>query len=73
MLRWGLSISDGYDCGSEQTAEHITSGRCPEGINGTIDLDDETRSWLENNALDVRVVSDGTREKKKNNSLSKTQ
>ena len=63
-----LSTSDSCDCGAEQTADHITSGRCPiyrppEAINGLIDLDDKTRVWLENNALDVRVVSDGTREK----------
>ena len=55
---------------SEQTADHITSGRCPiyrppEGINGLIVLDDETRAWLENNALDIWVVRDGTRKKKK--------
>ena len=29
MLRWGLSTSDCCECGAEQTAEHITSGRCP--------------------------------------------
>ena len=51
------STSDSCDCGAEQTAEHITSGRCylyrpPEGMNGLIDLDDETRVWLENSALD---------------------
>ena len=27
MLRWGLSTSDCCDCGAEQTADHITSGR----------------------------------------------
>ena len=37
----------------------------PEEINGLIDLDDETRAWLENNALDILVVSDVTREKNK--------
>ena len=36
---------------TEQTADHITSGRPPEEINGLIDLGDETRTWLENNAL----------------------
>ena len=56
MLRWGLSTSDCCDCGAEQTAEHITSGRCPiyrppEVIHGLIELDDTT--WLENCALDV--------------------
>ena len=70
MLRWGLSTNDNCDCGTEQTADHITSGRCPiyrppEGINGLIVLDDETRAWLENNALDIWVVRDGTRKKKK--------
>ena len=70
MLRWGLSTSDCCDCGAEQTAEHITSGRCPtyrppEGIQGLIDLDDMTRTWLENCALDVWPMCDGTREKKK--------
>ena len=49
-------------------ADHITSGRCPiyhphEEINGLIDMDDETRAWLANNALDNLVVSDVTREK----------
>ena len=41
MLRWGLSTNDCCECGAEQTAEHITSGRCPiyrppEGIHGLI-------------------------------------
>ena len=58
MLSWGLSTNDSCESGAEQTADHITSGRCPiyrppEGINGLIVLDDETRSWLENNALDI--------------------
>ena len=58
MLRWGLSTNDSCECGAEQTADHITSGRCPiyrppEGINGLIVLDDEPRAWLENNALDI--------------------
>ena len=58
MLRWGLSTSDFCDCGAEQTAEYITSGRCPvyrppEGIHGLIELDDMTRTWLENCALDM--------------------
>ena len=72
MLRWGLSTSDCCDCGAEQTADHITSGRgrCPvhsppEGIHGLIELDVKTRTWLENSVLDVWVVCDGTREKKK--------
>ena len=61
MLRWGLSTSDCCDCGAEQTAEHITSGRCPihrppEGIQGLIDLDVMTRTWLENCALDVWLM-----------------
>ena len=69
MLRWGLSTNDSCECGAEETADHITSGRCPiyrppEGINGLIVLDDETRAWLENNALDIWVVRDGTRKKK---------
>ena len=38
---------------------------CLLGNYGIIDLDDETRAWLENNALGVRVVPDGTRKKKK--------
>ena len=33
-------------------------------INGLIDVDDKTRAWLGNNALDIRVVPDSTREKK---------
>ena len=58
MLRWGLSTSDCCDYGAEQTAEHITSGRCPiyrppEGIHGLIELDDMTRTWLENCAVEV--------------------
>ena len=60
MLRWGLSTSDCCDCGAEQTADHITSGRgrCPvhsppEGIHGLIELDVKTRTWLENSVLDV--------------------
>ena len=58
MLRWGLSTSDCCDCGAEQTAEHITSGRCPiyrppEGIHGLTELDVMTRTWLENCSLDV--------------------
>ena len=58
MLRWGLSPSDCCECGVEQTAEHITSGRCPiyrppEGIHGLIELDVMTRTWFENCALDV--------------------
>ena len=58
MLRWGLSTSDCCECGAEQTAEHITSGRCPiyrppEGIHGLIELDVMTRTWLENCAMDV--------------------
>ena len=58
ILRWGLSTNESCDCGAEQTADHIPSGRCPiyrppEGINGLIDLDDETRAWLENNALAI--------------------
>ena len=69
MLRWGLSTNDSCECGAEQTVDHITSGRCPiyrppKGINGLIVLDDETRAWLENNALDIRVVRYGTRKKK---------
>ena len=69
MLCWGLSTYDSCDCG-----DHITSGRSPtyrppEGINGLIDLDDETRSWLENNALDTLVVRDGTRKKKKSSPI----
>ena len=74
MLRWGLSTSDCCDCGAEQMADQITSGRCPnhrtpEGMHGLIELDVKTRTWLENSALDVWVVCDGTREKK-NISLS---
>ena len=43
MQRCGLSKSDSCDCGAEQMADHITSGRCPifrplEGIRGLIDL-----------------------------------
>ena len=59
MLRWGLSTSDICDCGVEQTADHITSrGRCPiyrppEGMNGLIELDVTTRTWLKNNALHI--------------------
>ena len=58
MLRWGLSTNDSCECGAEQTADHITSGCCPiyrppEVINGLIVLDDETRAWLENSALDI--------------------
>ena len=58
VLRWGLSTSDCCDCGAEQTAYHITSGRCPihrppEGMHGLIELDVKTRTWLENSALDV--------------------
>ena len=58
MLRWGLSTSDCCDCGAEQPADHITSGLCPihrppEGIHGLIELDVNTRTWLENCALDV--------------------
>ena len=69
MLRWGLSTSDTCDCGAEQTADHITSGRCliyrpSEGMNGLVELDVKTPTWLENSALDVWVVCDGTREKK---------
>ena len=68
MLRWGLSKSE-IDCGAEQTTDHITSGRCaiyrpPEGINGLIVVDENTGAWLENIALGVLVVSDGTRKKK---------
>ena len=29
MLRWGLSTNDSCECGAEQTADHITSGRRP--------------------------------------------
>ena len=41
-----LSTTDSCDCGAEQTADHITSGRCtiyrpPEAINGLIDLDNK--------------------------------
>ena len=44
MLRCGLTSSDTCICGAEQTADHITSGRCPlyhpsEGMNGLIELD----------------------------------
>ena len=51
-------MSDSCDCGAEQTADHITSGRCPvynppEGINSLIDLDDKTGAWLKNNALNT--------------------
>ena len=58
MLRWGLSTSDCCDCGAEQTADHISSGRCPihrppEGMHGLIELDFKKRTWLENRALDV--------------------
>ena len=57
-LRWGLSTNDSCDCGADQTADHITSGPCPiyrppKGNTGLIDLDDETQTWLENNALDI--------------------
>ena len=58
MLYWGLSTNDSSDCGAEQMADHITSGRCStyrptEGMNGLIDLDNKTQVWLENNALDI--------------------
>ena len=59
MLRWGLLFKrDSCDCGAEYTADHITTGRCaiyrpPEGINGIIDLGENTRAWLEHIALDV--------------------
>ena len=70
MLRCGLSTNDSCDCHAEQTADHITSGRCPiyrplEGINGILDQDGETRAWLQNNTLDLLVVCDGTHKKKK--------
>ncbi len=56
ILRWGVSTSDSCDCGAEQTADHISSGNCPiysppEGKNGLIDLNNKTRTWLENIAL----------------------
>ena len=58
MLRWGLSTSDCCECGAEQTAEHITTGRCPiyrppEGIHGLVELDVMMRTWLENCVLGV--------------------
>ena len=58
MPRWGLSTSDCCDCGAEETTDHITSGRCPiyrppEWMNGLIELDVKTRTWLENCSLDV--------------------
>ena len=51
------------------SSSRVSALRCPiyrppEGINGLIVLDDETRAWLENNALDIWVVRDGTRKKK---------
>ena len=59
--------------GAEQTADHITSGRCP-FIGGPkeykaliIDLDCNTPSWLGYTALDIfaLVLFIGTRMKKK--------
>ena len=56
---------------AEQTANHITSGRCPftahlrDQSNGLIVLDNKIRAWLENNALDICVVSDAIHQKKK--------
>ena len=35
------------------------TARLRDQSNGLIVLDDKIRSWLENNALDIRVVSDG--------------
>ena len=51
-------MSDSCDCGTEQMADHVTSGRCPiyrppEGIQGLIDLDFNTRSWFEDTDLDI--------------------
>ena len=58
MLCWGLSTSNSCNCGAKHTADHITSGRCAiyrpsEGMNGLIELDIKTRSWLEKCALDM--------------------
>ena len=35
---------------------HKNTVLMPDGINGLIDLDDETRAWLENNALETYYV-----------------
>ena len=52
----GDSKSDSCDCGAEQMAYNIASGRCPTyrslvGIQGLIDLDFDTQSCFEDTAL----------------------
>ena len=66
MLHYVLSTSDSCDCCPEQMATRCPIYHLPEEIDGLLDLDDETRVWLENNALDIWVVSDVTREKNNN-------
>ena len=49
--KWGLAPSGDCDCGTPQTADHLISD-CPQhlglyGEKGLIDLDVETRDWLE--------------------------
>ena len=58
MVRCGLVKSDSCDCGAEQTLDHITSGRYPiyrstGVIFGLIELDLNTRSWLEGTELGI--------------------
>ena len=50
--------SDSCDCGAEQTADHITGGRCPicrppEGIQGHIGQALNTRPWLDDTGFDI--------------------
>ena len=67
----GIGQEASCDIGGEQTTGYITSGRCPihrppEGIQGLIDLDFNTRSWLLGDTdLDIWVVFSVTHEKKK--------
>ena len=61
MLLWGQAKSDSCICEAKQTADHITSGpypayRLPEGIQGIVDLDLNTRSWLEGTELYIWMI-----------------
>lgn len=57
MQRWNLATSAQCECGEVQTAEHIISD-CPlfsppNGIDGLINLDEDTKRWLMNDHLQI--------------------
>ena len=54
MKRWGQKSTSECECGApNQSVQHITMHRPPNGERGLIDLDEDTRIWLASTSLEI--------------------